>query len=233
MAFIAKKDYCGCAISGKLECSSDQMGASSSDVTAADDGGTIVASTNVSGGKAATNGYDIKADVPFTSTNIIKLGKVNTVDSAKYMLTGVTFGTASGSPSNFSASATDVESSAETGAYYALPGFTLPKTHKAAMLFSEATITGAGCSAISVAYSAGITGTVDRDELGAPNSSGVSAGFLTSTITIQQSASTVPTVTAGTGWHISNELTQTNSKGAYPTWTVSLTKYLERTEPSE
>lgn len=229
MAFVSKKDYCGLAVEGKLVCAGDQMGASSSDVTAIDDGGSVVAFTNVAGGKSATNQYDVKADVEFSGTNAIKIGKVNTVDGEKFMLSGVAFTTSAGAVPSFSASATDVEPGATTDEVYEVPAFTLPKKHKAAFVFTEATVGGEKCALIGTSYSIGATPTVDRDELGAPISSGISGCAITVTANIQQGGTAEPTVTPAEGWHVSSELTQTNSKGSYPTWTVALTKYLAKT----
>lgn len=232
MAFVSKKDYCGCAVEGKLGLASDTMGASVSDVTAPNDAGDTVAYTTVDGGRSPSNTYDIMDDVPFTGSTALALGTVNTVDGKEYMLTGVNFGTQAGAASTFSASATDVEAGAETGVVYKLPNFTLPKTHKAALLFSEVTLSGAGCNLTQSQYAASVQPGVDRDEMGVPFASSPNGGVLTATLTINQTSSTVPTVTAATGWHISTALTQTNGKGAYPTWTVGLTYYLTRVEPS-
>lgn len=232
MAFIAKKDYCGLGIDGKLVCASANMGASSSDVTAPDDEGSIVASTQVSGGATPNCSYDIKADVPFTGANQIKLGKVTTVDSKKYALASVSITLAAGAAPTVAATSTDVEDTATTDGTYDVPAFTLPLKHKAAFLFSEATLTGDGCKLVNVAYNMAATPTVDRDELGAPNSSSVSAGAITAAVTINQTGTATPTLTAATGWTCS-VLTQDNPKGGYPTWTATLTKYLTKTSASE
>lgn len=232
MAFVTKKDYCGLAVTGKLVCSGDTMGASSSDVQATDDYGSVVAFTTVGGGKSPSNTYDVVAAVPFTSTAAIKLGTVITVGTEKFMLVGVNFGTSAGAAPTFSASAVDVESGASTGDVCALPGFTMPKTHKAAFLFEEATIGGTGCNLVGTAYSASVTPGVTRDEVGVPESSDWFGGVLTSTVTVNQTGTAEPTLTPADGWHVDGALTQTNSKGAYPTWTATLTKYLTRTTPT-
>lgn len=232
MAFQTKTDYCGLARENVLVCSSEQMGASSSDVTGNDSWGTVDAFENVDGGATPSNSYDIKADVPFTGENVIKLGGVNTVGSDKFMLTTVNISTSASAVPTISAQAADVEAAAETDGYYAVPAFTLSKKHKAQLIFSEATIGGDGCDLVASSYAMGIQPTIDRDEQGAPNSSGCNTGVVNATLTIQQKTSTAPTVTAAEGWHISSKLTRDNQKGAYSTWTCTLTMYLERTEPT-
>lgn len=232
MAFVTKKNYSGLGISGKLVVSGETMEASTSDVVAPDDCGDVAAFTTVDGGKTPSNTFDIKADVPFTGANAIALGSVTEVDDESFMLTGVTFGTSAGAAPSFSASTTDVESGAATGVVYKLPEFTLPKTHKAAMLFGEATLTGSGCNLTSTQYAASIQPGVDRDELGVPYASSPSGGVLTVNITINQTSTTEPSISAATGWHVSSPLRRGNDKSVYPVWTVSLTRYLERVEPT-
>lgn len=240
MAFVGKKDYCGLARANKLVCVGDAQGASGSLATAQDDAGSVVASTYVDGGSSASNTYDVVGAVEFKAADstLIKLGTVNTVgtepNQQKFMLTGVSFGTSSTDAPSFSASAVKVESGATTGAVYALPAFTLPKRQKAVLLFDEATLGGTGCHLTASAYGASANGNVKRDERGVEYASDIHAGMLTATLTIIQTASTEPTVTANEedGWVISSPLTQTNGKSTYPTWTVSLGLPLVCAEPS-
>lgn len=230
MAFITKKDYCGFARTGVLECSSETDGASASDVTSPDENGDVAAYTNVSGGKSPSNSYDIKADVQFSGANVLNLCQVTTVDGAKFMGTSVNFGTTAGAAATFSAGATDVESTAVTGVVYQLPAFTLPKTHRAAFLFSEATLAG-DANLYSTSYSGTVDPGVDRDEMGVPYASSPSNGVLTCQVTVNQTGATEPTLTPATGWHVSTPLARANNKGAYPSWTATLTYYLTRVEP--
>lgn len=240
MAFVGKKDYCGLGRANKLVCVGDAQGASGSLATAQDDAGSVVASTYVDGGASASNTYDVVGAVEFKGADatLIKLGTVNSVgtspDQQKFMLTGVSFGTSSTDAPSFSASAVRVESGATTGAVYALPAFTLPKRQKAVLLFQEAELGGTGCHLTSSAYNASASGNVKRDECGVEYASDIHTGMLTATLTIIQTGSAEPTVTADTenGWAISSPLTQTNSKSTYPTWTVSLELPLVCTEPS-
>lgn len=229
MAFVTKKDYCGLARTGVLDVAGDTQGATSSDVTATDDLGDVVAVTVVSGGEAPTNDYDLKADCAFTGTNAIKIGTVKTVGTAKYMLTGVSINLAAGALPTISASASDVESSADGSTVVVVPDFTVSKIHKAALLFDEATVGGTGCNVIACSYTIGGNAQIDRDEMGAPIASGVNGYSISNSVTIQQTGSAVPTVTPEEGWH-AGALTQVNPKAQYPTWSVTLTKYLTTTE---
>lgn len=229
MAFITKKDYCGLGRTGVTVASGDAQGATGSVATGIDEDGSIIASTYVDGGASPTNDYDLHGAVAFTGQNVIKLGTVNTVDTGKYMLTGANVVLAAGAAPTLSASSVAVESGASTGGTYDVPAFTIPATHRAAMLFNELTLTGTGCKVINANYNITSDSTVERDELGVPYASGISAGRIEATITIQQTAATEPSVEFADGWTQLAPLTQTNGKGAYPTWTVGVVKYLTKT----
>ena len=52
-------------------------------------------------------------------------------------------------------------------------------------------------------------------------------GKLEVQITIQQTSSTAPTLTAGTDWTITAPLTCSSPDADYPSWTATLSRYLE------
>lgn len=57
----------------------------------------------------------------------------------------------------------------------------------------------------------------------------VSEGKIECAATITQTGSTTPTVTAGTGWKITSPLACDNPDADYPSYSITLTKYLSRT----
>ena len=84
---------------------------------------------------------------------------------------------------------------------------------------------GTGCYLQSANYTAG--GTISRaTKDGETVAFDVVDGKLEVQLTIQQTGSTKPTVTAGSDWTITAPLTCSNPDADYPSWTCTLSRYL-------
>ena len=98
--------------------------------------------------------------------------------------------------------------------------------HHAQILWSAFTLGGEGCYLQSANYTAG--GTISRaTKNGETVAYDVTDGKLEAQITIQQTGSAAPTVTKGTGWEITAPLSCSSPDADYPTWSCTLSRYLE------
>ena len=112
-----------------------------------------------------------------------------------------------------------------------LPSVSLKKWHDAQILDSAFTLTGTGCYVNGCNYTATAdlsTATVD----GTIVAHDIQNGRVEVAVSIVQSGSTEPTVTAGTGWEIVSPLTVDNPDSDFPTWTATLRKNLTSVHPS-
>lgn len=94
-------------------------------------------------------------------------------------------------------------------------------------MFGAFAYTGTGCFLTEASYTVQATigkATVDGD----PVASDVTEGMIEASVTITQTGSTEPTLSAGTDWQITSPLACTNPDANYPTWAATLTKYLEK-----
>lgn len=97
--------------------------------------------------------------------------------------------------------------------------------HHAQILWSAFTLGGTGCYLQQANYTAG--GTISRaTKNGETVSYDVVDGQLTVNLTILQTDSTAPTVTAGSDWEITAPLNCSNPDADYPSWTCTLSRYL-------
>ena len=232
MAFIAKPDYFGLAtsISGSLTLKSSTLNKSASVAEATDEKGDVVAD-EVFGEQAAPSVvYELKADLDLDD---IKLGAITTVDSKPYALTSVSFNTAPGGVPEIQCSGEQVETGATTAnsTTIELPEITLLKWHDAQILGSAFALSGTGCYLNGCNYSAKCDltkATVDGNCV----AHDVQNGRIEVQVTVVQTGSTSPTITAASGWEVTSPLTTDNPDEDYPTWTATLTKYLTSTHPS-
>ena len=228
MSFIAKTDYFSLADTA-LACVASNDGASASVAEAKGENGEIVASTMYGETKSPSCDYVIKAAWT-KAANAVKLGTVfGTV--VKIMLGSITINTQAGSAPTVSASGEQVEASATTGCTFPLPAISVPKSHHAHILFAAFQLGGTGCHLNAANYVASATitkATKDGDCV----ASDVIEGKIVVSITIVQTGSAEPTLTAGTGFDVTSPLSCSNPDADYPTWTATLTKYLAKTEPS-
>ena len=93
-------------------------------------------------------------------------------------------------------------------------------------MWSAFTLAGTGCYLQSASYTAG--GTISRaTKNGETVSYDVTDGQLTVNLTIIQTGSTAPTVTPGSDWVMTSPLNCSNPDADYPSWTCTLSRYLE------
>lgn len=222
MAFIDKVDYFGLSSTTFL-CKSSNDGASSSNAEAVGPDGSIVANTVYGEMKNPSCDYEQTAEWSPT----IKLGAVHAVDGESFVLTSVTFSTQGGAAHTVSASGSQVEDNASVTCTYTIPSFTLPMTHHVEKMWNAWTLTGAGCYEQTAAYTISCTpsfGEKDGDRL----SHDIGQGKIEIALTIIQTDTTEPSLSAATGWEITTPLSCSNPDANYPTWTATLTKYLEK-----
>lgn len=224
MAFISKVDYYGIADGTSLVCTSSADGNSASTAEATGADGSIVASETYGESKSPSCDYALKA--AWTPT-ALKLGTVNEVGDESFVLANVTINTAGGSAPTVAASGEQVEADATATCTYTVPTFTLPVTHHAQTLFSAFTLTGTGCHLQSANYT--ISASISKGEKdGSTLSHDVNGGRIDAAVTIIQTGTTEPTLSAGTGWSVTSPLTCSNPDSNYPTWTATVTKYLQK-----
>ena len=230
MSWDSKTDYCGLAVANKLICKDSQQNRS----------GQYLEKPGKDGGIAATKSYGI-VEAPTCQYTIagavtmgtVKLGAITTVDSKNYALESISIGTTGGSEPTFSATARQVEdgSISSSSNYFTVPSFDLDPDDIAQMVFDCATLTGSGCELIVANFE--ISCTVNPSNVnGYPHASDVVSGKIVATLTIGQYGDTEPTVTPKTGWEISSPLTCSDPDSDMPSFTVSLTKTLTKTDVS-
>lgn len=225
MAFLTKTDFYSLA-GNSLVCVSDSDGATASVAEATDSEGTIVASTVFGETSAPSNSYVVKGTVSSTTTPVV-LGKVTTVGGKSFVLGSFSINTSAGSPATVEASGEQVEANATTNCSYTLPAFSLPVTHHAHILFGAFTVGGTGCHLQSANYTGSVTITKATKE-GDCLAHDVSEGKIEAQISINQTGSTEPTLTAGTGWTVTAPLACDNPDADYPSWSATLTYYLAK-----
>lgn len=234
MAFIAKPDYFGLstanATKDSLSLKSSSLNKSASVAEATDEKGDVVAEELFGEQAAPSVSYELKDDLDLDD---IILGAVNTFDSKKFVLSSISFSTSPGSVPEIQCAGEQVEDGAttENSTTIELPELTLHKWHDAQILGDAFSISGNGCYLNRCNYSikcdvtkATVNGVIVAHD--------VQNGRIEVQATIVQSGSTAPTVTAASGWTITSPLTTDNPDEDYPTWTVTLTKYLSSAHPS-
>ena len=165
------------------------------------------------------------------SADTVKLGGVSTVDQKKFALSEVSIETTAGELPSVTASGKQVQNYSVTVRYYAIPSVTVKNDETAQVLWDAFTLSGTGCHLQSAKYTAKAEiPTKDKDAF--PLAFGVSEGVIECEAEIIQCSNTEPTITAGEGWHISDNPKATNPDSDCPTWSVTLRKYLVKTVPT-
>lgn len=236
MSFQTKTDPFSLTGTGKfLALVAITDGKSASVAEAKNENGDVVATTVHSVVYSPTYEYKVAGS---GSVTIPKFGEAKSATmadgtSVKLITTGWQLNTSAGGETTFSISAESVPSALTAICPYQIDCGTVavgPCQH-AKLLFSCATLSGTGCHLQSANYAGSCTlgrATKDGDTVAV----GVTDGRITASLTIIQTGSTAPTVTAGSGWEITSPLTCTNPDADYPTWTVTLTKYLAAVDSS-
>lgn len=228
-AFLAKFDFAALAtVENGLIAKDHSRNGSNQSVKAGNQKGDTVA-YNVFGSRAApVVNYELSKDL--TDFPVV-LGTVNTVDTAPYLVKQIDFKTAKATPVGMSATTEKLQAGATASSTIDFGTITLTKLHKAQFIADSFTLGGTGCSlqANDISYKGNVT---FGEVAGAIKSHDMSGGEIVQSITIQQTGVAVPTVTAGTGWEILEELKETsNPEADYPTWTCTLNKFVASTEP--
>ena len=224
MSWEAKKDYCGLGDGTVLVLKTSNENASSSYLEKLGQNGNIVA-TKLYGDKNAqpTCEYVIKS-----AGNVsVQIGKVTTVDSKRYALQSVVFGTTAGGEPTVSATAVRIEDSTDgvdkmfEAVTVAVSPEETAQVHLSAATLSEST----GCEITAATTT--ISGTVSPHTVnGDPVSSGVHSGKIEVELTVGQYNATAPTFAAGTGFELSQAPSCNDPDSELPEWTAKVTKPL-------
>lgn len=232
MAFISKPDYFGLAtsVSTSLTLKSSTLNKTASVAEATDEKGDVVAEEVFGDVASPSVTYELKADLDLDD---ITLGSITTVDSKPYVLSSVSFSTAPATVPEVQCSGEQVEAGATTAnsTTIELPSISLKKWHDAQILGEAFSLSGTGCylNGCNYTVSCDVTkATVD----GVIVAHDVENGRIEVQVTIVQSGSTAPTVTAASGWVVTSPLTTDNPDEDYPSWTCTVTKYLTSVHPS-
>jgi hypothetical protein len=229
-AFIAKLDFAALAsVENGLVVKDASPNASNQLVKGPNQKGDTIA-FNVYGSRAAPSvNYELSKDL--TDFPVV-LGTVNTVDSAPYLVKQIDFKTSGATPVTMSAMTEKLQASATATSTIDFGTISLLKLHKAQIIADSVTLGGTGAHLQSNDISFKCNPTFATVE-GAIKSHDISGGECTQSLTILQTGSAKPTVTAGSGWDITDELKEvSNPDSNYPTWTCTLSKFVACTEPA-
>lgn len=228
MSFQAKTDYFGLSTgSGSTFVITDSSeNKTSQTVTGQDEKGDVVAYEVFGEEMAPSCSYVISADSTLGSIVIGSAITATGISNKKFTITNVSISTAAGSPPKIDLSGSEIPSSTtHTDCTYTIPAATLIVCHHAQILWDAFTLTGQGCYLTQANYTAsGDLTKATKD--GTTISFDIANGQLVANITIQQTGSNDPSVTAGSGWVITSPLTKTSADASLPTWTCTISKYL-------
>lgn len=230
MSFPTKPDYSGLGSNAGLSLKNSSLNKSATTAEAHDEIGDTVAMEVLGEQAAPSVTYEIIADIVMS---FIKLGAITTVDGKSFALTSVSWNTAPGAVTELQCSCAQVETGATTATSttITLPAFALKRWHDAQILDSAFTLTGTGCHVNGCNY----TATADlsiatvNGEIVAHD---IQNGRVEVAVTIVQTGTAAPEITAGTGWEIVSPLTVDNPDADFPTWTATLRKNLTSVHPS-
>lgn len=167
--------------------------------------------------------YVLKAN---GNTGTFKIGSPITVDSKKVTITNVSISTSAGSPPKIDVSGEEIPAdTSHSDCTYTIPSASIIVCHHAQILWNAFTLSGTGCYLTDANYVASGTLTKAQKD-GETVAFDISDGQLTATVTIQQTGTTEPTLTAGTGWVITSPLTSSRADASLKTWTATVSKYL-------
>ena len=228
MSFQAKTDYFGLSTgSGSTFVITDSSeNKTSQTVTGQDEKGDVVAYEVFGEEMAPSCSYVISANSTLGSIVIGSGITVTGISNKKFTITNVSISTAAGSPPKIDVSGSEIPSNTtHTDCTYTIPSATLEVCHHAQILWNAFTLDGQGCYLTQANYTAsGDLTKATKD--GTTISFDIANGQLVANITIQQTGSTDPSVTAGSGWVITSPLTKTSADASLPTWTCTISKYL-------
>ena len=153
--------------------------------------------------------------------------------SVKLLATNWTLSTSANGETTFSLTAESIPASVTAICPYQIDcgDVEVGPCQHAKLLFDCGTLGGTGCYLQAATYNGTCT-------LGKPTKNGdaiaaaVTDGRITAALTIIQTGSTIPSITAGNDWNVTAPLTCTNPDAEYPTWTTTLTMYLTAEDAS-
>lgn len=189
--------------------------------------GDIIANDIYGAAAAPSCAFEVIASADLT----LLLGAVNTEASVVYMLTGGSISTKFGTPCAVSLKGISLQSGATVSSTITTGAIALSKLDKAVALAGCATLSGEGCelNECSLEISAEPSLHKVAGEIVAHD---IAGGKMVAKLTIIQTGSTAPTLTAGTDWEPTGPLTSDNPDEDVPTWTAEFTKYLRSVEPA-
>lgn len=230
-SFADKKDYYSMtANSAPLEVITDDDGASNGYNEYVGQNGALIDDIAY-GAKLAPSNSLLLTDDWTIAADTIKLGGVSTLDNKKFVLEELDIDTNAGELPKISVSGKEVQAGAATKRYFAVPAVTIANDESAQILWDAFTLAGTGCHLQSAKYKLKAN-VPTSDKNGLPLAFGVSRGVIECSIEITQCDSTEPTLTAGTGWTISQKLKCSNPDSDCPTWTATLRHFITLTVPS-
>ena len=226
MAFSTPVDYVGLADTALTLISSTENKTAQTK-EAVNDRGDIVAREVFGEQKTPSSDYKLAANLSKTIT----LGDLTTVGTDKVILKSISIKTSAGKAPELSANGITIQAAGTVSSTVDLGTVVCSVRHKAQIIDSAFTLSGTGADLNECTYTADCDVTTATKE-GDVISHDVSGAKATVSATIVQSGSAVPVITAGTNWDITAPLTVSNPDSDYPSWTVTLVKSLESTEPT-
>lgn len=230
MSWQAKTDFFGLATAANgLEVTESNENKTASTAEGHNEKGDVVAFEVFGETMSPSNSYVLGKDL--TLSTLPKCGEPITGPTGytgkKFTLGSITISTSAGAPPTIQATGEEIPASTtHSDCTYTFPSTTLKLCHHAQILWGAFTLGGEGCYLQQANYTAG--GTISRaTKDGSTVSFDVVDGKLEVQITIQQTSSTAPTLTAGTDWTITAPLTCSSPDADYPSWTATLSRYLE------
>ena len=231
-AFIAKQDYFGIADEATVVCISSNDGKAAEVAEATNEIG------NVYGVKLSpSNEYQLARSLDINKGSF-QLGGITTHGDVSICLGSMSIGTSAGSAPTISASGEQVESGASADCWFDIPAFRLEKCHHAQILFNAFTYNatsdnvGTGVHLKSASYDASCSITKGEKE-GVCLTHDVTEGKIECSVEFIQTGSTVPEITAGSGWVVTSPLACSNPDADWPTWNATLTMYIPKSQHSE
>lgn len=223
MPLPTKTDFVGLATTG-LELRDNGLGKSATFLEKTGANGAYVAAELFGAVAAPTCDYAITGSLSAFTKN---LGQVYSSTTEKYALQSITINTSAGGEPTVSASAVQIEDGASrTVCVFATPSVSLSPAYHAldfgAFSYTESSTLALQSSTLTAEATIN-TSTIN----GEPKASDATAGKATVSATFwNNSDTTAPSVTEGSGWTQSAPFTCTGADGDFFTWTVSYTKHL-------
>ena len=230
MSWESKTDYCGIAATNLLVKSSTENRSGQYLEKLGQDGAIAVTKPFGTENATPSNEYVISGALSLS----VQPGKVTTVSQKRYALQSVSVKTGAGIEPTVSASSVQIESTSDgVDAKFEAVSLSLSPEEIAQQVIAGAfTLSGTGCELVETQTDVSCT-VSPHTKNGDPVASGVHTAHVTVQVTIGQYGTTVPTLTAGTGWDISSPLTCDDPDADMPTWTATLSKPIAKATASQ